>query len=31
MNFNNLFTMPGLLFAVMLLGLFLRKQGMITD
>lgn len=31
MNFNNLFNMQGMLFAVMLLGLFLRKKGMITD
>lgn len=27
MNFNNLFNMQGMLFAVMLLGLFLRKKG----
>lgn len=31
MNFNNLFNMQGMLFAVMLLGLFLRKKGMITN
>ena len=31
MNFNNLFNMQGMLFAVMLLGLFLRKKGIITN
>ena len=31
MNFNNLFNMQGMLFVVMLLGLFLRKKGMILS
>lgn len=31
MNFNNLFTMQGMLFSLMILGLYLRKTGMITD
>lgn len=31
MDFNNLFIMQGMLFSLMLLGLYLRKIGMITD
>lgn len=31
MNFENLFTMQGMLFSLLLLGLLLRKIGMITD
>ena len=31
MNFNNLFNMQGMMFALMILGLFLRKREIITD